>query len=182
MVVTDEPRAAAAARVVGAVVLGDAESGGLNAAVAKAARCLADDGRKGMLVVPADVPLVTAADVDAIVGAHRAAPSVTLVPAESDGGTNAFACSPPLAVGGRFGEDSLREHRNAAMAAGIAATILRLPRIGCDIDRPDDLVRFLRRPSPTRSYAYLVASGIAGRLRCIDGDLQRAPVAEEAPP
>jgi 2-phospho-L-lactate guanylyltransferase len=182
VVVTDERRAAAAAQAVGAVVLGEAGSDGLNAALARAAGRLADDGANGMLVLPADVPLITAADIDAIVLAHRAAPSVTLVPAASDGGTNAFASSPPLAVACRFGEDSFRRHRDAAATAGIAATVLRLGRVGSDLDRPGDLARFLLRPSPTRSYAYLMASGIARRLGGIDRERCWEPAAARTPP
>ena len=137
----------------------------MNAAVAEGARRLAELGRSGMLAIPADVPWITVADVEAIVFAHRAAPSVTLVPASKDGGTNALACSPPLAVPCRFGEDSLREHQEAARTEGITAGLVRLERVGHDIDRPDDLAEFLLRPSPTQTYAYLISSGIAERLR-----------------
>ena len=168
IVVTGERKAAAMAHAAGAVVMSDDADTGMNAAVAKGARRLAEMRRSGMLVVPADVPLITVADVEAIVLAHRAAPSVTLVPAGEDGGTNALACSPPLAVACRFGDDSLRAHQEAARAAGIAAGLVRLTRVGLDIDRPDDLAEFLLRPSPTRSYAYLMTSGIAQRLHGVD--------------
>ena len=180
VVVTDERPAAAAAREAGALVLGDAAEGGLNAALAKASCRLAGDGATGMLVLPADVPLVTAADIDAIALAHRASPSVTLVPAAEDGGTNALACSPPLAIACRFGEDSLRLHRAAAELAGIAATVLRLERLGCDLDRPGDLARFLERPSRTSCHAYLVASGIAQRLPGVDRHRSGKRIATDA--
>ena len=39
--------------------------------------------------------------------------------------------------------------------------VLRIERVGNDIDRPDDLADFLRNPSLTRTYAYL----ICGRAR-----------------
>jgi 2-phospho-L-lactate guanylyltransferase len=181
LVVTGEHSAEAMAQAVGAVVLNDSENAGMTAAVDKAARRLADVGRSGMLVIPADVPLITTADVETIVLVHRAAPSVTLVPAGNDGGTNALACSPPRAVPCRFGEDSLREHRKAARVGGIVAQILRLERVGHDIDRPGDLAKFLLRPSPTRSYAYLVSSGIAERLRGPYRDPCRESHAEQMP-
>ena len=168
IVVTSERNAAASARVAGALVMNDGENTGMNAAVAKGALRLAERGRSGMLAIPADVPWITVADVEAIVLAHRTEPSVTLVPASKDGGTNALACSPPLAIPCRFGEDSLYEHREAARARGITARLVRLERVGHDIDRPDDLAEFLLRPSPTQSYAYLISSGIAQRLRSVD--------------
>lgn len=182
IVVTSERNASAIARSAGAIVMSDGENAGMNTAVAQAARRLADLGVSGMLVIPADVPLITAADVETIVLAHRAAPSVTLVPASNDGGTNALACSPPVAVACRFGEDSLREHREAARSGGIAAGVLRLERVGHDIDRPDDLARFLLRPSPTQSYAYLVSSGIAQRLRTMHRGRSPDSHAERLPP
>ena len=165
MVITGDADASAMAQQAGAFVLADAENAGTTAAVTQAARHLAAAGRDGMLVIPADVPLIAPADVEMIVVAHRAAPSVTLVPASIDGGTNALACSPPGAVPVCFGDDSLRRHREAAQARGIEPQILPLEHLGNDIDRPDDLATFLLRPSPTQSYAYLTTIGIAERLR-----------------
>jgi 2-phospho-L-lactate guanylyltransferase len=173
MVVTSERELIAIARGAGAVVVSDDDCEGTeSAAVAVAARRLAEMSQGGMLVIPADVPLITVEDVEAIARRHRAAPSVTLVPASKDGGTNALACSPPLAISCRFGGDSLRAHREMARASGIAARVVRLERVGLDIDRPDDLAEFLLRPSSTQSHAYLMASGIAQRLR--DGDRCRS--------
>ena len=168
VVVTSERNAGARAQAAGAVVMNDGKNTGMNAAVAQGALHLAEQGRSGMLAIPADVPWITVADVEAIALAHRAAPSVTLVPASKDGGTNALACSPPLVIPCRFGEDSLHEHRDAARARGITAGLVQLERVGHDIDRPDDLADFLLRPSPTQSYAYLISSGIAQRLRSVD--------------
>ena len=165
MVITGDADAAAMAHAAGAFVLADAGNAGTAAAVTLAAAHLAAAGRDGMLVIPADVPLITSADVEMIVAAHRAAPSVTLVPASVDGGTNALACSPPGAVPICFGDNSFRRHWEAARACGIEPQILPLERLGHDIDRPDDLATFLLRPSPTQSYAYLTANGIAERLR-----------------
>lgn len=165
MVITGDAGAAAMAHAAGAFVLADAEHAGTMAAVEKAARHLAAAGKNGMLVIPADVPLITPADVEEIVAAHRAAPSMTLVPASIDGGTNALACSPPGAVPVCFGDDSFRRHRDAARACGIEPKILHLEHLGTDIDRPADLAAFLARPSPTQSYAYLTTNGIADRLR-----------------
>ncbi len=165
-VITGDTDAAAMAHAAGAFVLDDTENAGITAAVEQAARHLASAGRHGMLVIPADVPLITPADVEMIVIAHRAAPAVTLVPASIDGGTNALACSPPGALAFGFGDDSLRHHRQAALARGIEPQILALTRVGHDIDRPDDVATFLMHPSATRSYAYLSTLGIAQRARC----------------
>lgn len=177
MVITGDTDAAAMARAAGALVMADVENAGTTAAVTQAARHLASAGRDGMLMVPADVPLITPADIEMIVVAHHAAPSVTLVPASADGGTNALACSPPGAVACCFGNDSFRLHREAARACGIEPQILRSEHVGHDIDRPDDLAAFLLRPSPTHSYAYLTANGIAERMRRAHRDQSDGPAA-----
>lgn len=180
MVVTSERELVAIAREAGAAVISDNECEGTeSAAVAVGARRLAGMGQDGMLVIPADVPLITVDDVEAIVRRHRAAPSVTLVPATRDRGTNALACSPPAAISCHFGDDSLRAHIETARAAGIVPSIVRLERVGLDIDRPDDLAEFLLQPSPTRSFAYVMASGIVQRVR--DGDRCRASSPRQAP-
>lgn len=165
IVITGDQGAAAIARAAGALVMTDAENAGMTAAVASAARHLATLGREGMIVIPADVPLITREDIEAIISTHSAAPSVTLVPAGTDGGTNALACSPPEAIPIIFGEDSFRRHHEAAQELGIGPQVLRLERAAYDIDRPADLATFLQAPSPTRTYACLTSAGFPERLR-----------------
>jgi 2-phospho-L-lactate/phosphoenolpyruvate guanylyltransferase len=164
VIVTGDSKAAQMARKANAHVIHDAENTGTTAAVAKAARHLAEAGCDGMLVVPADIPQITAADIDAIVAAHQGMPAVTLVQAAIDGGTNALACSPPEAIRFCFGDDSFRQHRDAAKTARIVPAVLKLSRLEQDIDRPDDLAEFMTRPSKTRSYACLAAAGVTQRL------------------
>ena len=164
LVVTSDAEAAVMAEAAGALVLADSENAGVSAAAQMAASYLARAGRGGMLLIPADVPLVTPEDIDAIVSAHRPAPAVTLVAASADGGTNALACSPPDAIAFRFGADSFRLHQQAARERSIEAQVLQLARVGRDIDRPEDIAAFLACPSATRSYAclsgYAVAQGL----------------------
>jgi FO synthase len=164
LVITGDATAAAVAQAAGAIVVADTENAGTTPAVTAAARHLEQTGQGGMLVISADVPLVTPADIEAILAAHGVAPSVTLVPASDDGGTNALACSPPQALAFAFGEASLRRHRDAAQARGLTPAVLNLHRVGRDIDRPEDIAHLLRHPPTTRTQAYLAGIGISGRL------------------
>jgi FO synthase len=164
LVVTSDPTAAAVAEAAGARVMPDTVNAGTTPAVAAAARYLESAGHSGMLVIPADVPRITAADVEAILAAHGPAPSATLVAASSDGGTNALACSPPQALPPAFGEASFRRQRDAALACGLATTVLALERVGQDVDRPDDVARLMRHAPTTRTHAYLASIGVAARL------------------
>jgi 2-phospho-L-lactate guanylyltransferase len=160
LVVTSDPTAQKIAQLAGAEVLAEQVNAGISAAVANASHHLALADCGGMLVVPADLPLITPVDVDLIVRAHRGPPSVTMIAASIDGGTNALACSPPDAMSFYFGKGSFKRHWSEAESRGITPRLLTLPRFGLDIDRPEDLFAFLSTPSLTRSYAFLSSKDI----------------------
>jgi 2-phospho-L-lactate/phosphoenolpyruvate guanylyltransferase len=139
MVNTLDPLASGLARRYGARVVTDGARDGHTGAVAAMARILAAEGRGGMLALPGDIPRVTSAEIAAVIAARRPAPSVTIVPAHDERGSNAVLCSPPLVMPLRFGDDSFLPHLAAARALGIEPAILTLPGIGLDIDQPQDL-------------------------------------------
>jgi len=140
---------------------------GHTGAVTTAARLLAAEGRPGMLTLPGDIPLVTPVEIACVLAAHPRAPSFTIVPSHDKRGSNAIACSPPDAVPLRFGEDSFHPHLRAAEARGIRPNVVHLPGIALDIDNPEDVVSFMRSPSPTRAWAVLAEEGmpLAGGFR-----------------
>ena len=118
----------------------------------------------GMVQLPADIPLLSPEDIDALLRAHGSAPAVTLAPSRDEQGSNAVVCSPPEVLPLRFGDDSYFPHLERARALGIEPTVVQRPALALDVDTPDDLQAFLAKPSPTRAYDYLVRSGIAERL------------------
>jgi 2-phospho-L-lactate/phosphoenolpyruvate guanylyltransferase len=151
LVVTRDPQARDLATRYGARVLIEAANRGHTAASTLGAAALAEEGAVGMVQVPADLPLVTAEDIDVVLRAHAQAPSITLAPSRDRRGSNAVACSPPDLLPLRFGDDSFYPH-------------LERPGLALDVDTPADLAAFLATPSATRAYAYLMQSGIAERL------------------
>jgi 2-phospho-L-lactate guanylyltransferase len=164
LVVTRDPQARDLATRCGARVLIEAANRGHTAASTLGAAALAEEGAVGMVQVPADIPLVTAEDIDAVLRAHAQAPSITLAPSRDRRGSNAVACSPPDLLPLRFGDDSFYPHLERAGALGVEPTIVERPRIALDVDTPADLAAFLATPSATNAYAYLMQSGIAKRL------------------
>ncbi len=62
-----------------------------------------------------------------------------LVPAADKRGTNAVLRRPAALFPLRFGNDSFMPHLAAAIAAEKSCVVLSLPRIGLDIDSPEDL-------------------------------------------
>ncbi|HZT51360.1 MAG TPA: 2-phospho-L-lactate guanylyltransferase [Stellaceae bacterium] len=151
VVVTADAEAARIAAGFGAAASDAAAREGHTAAVAEAARRLAAAG-EAMLTVPADVPLIEPADVEAILAAPG---RFVIVPARDGLGSNAVLCRPADAVPLRFGAPSYAPHLAAARARGIAPVTLRLARVALDIDGPDDLRAFRGLASRGRARAAL---------------------------
>ena len=167
LVVTRDPDARRLAADYGAQVLVEPANRGHTAASSLGAQTLAEEGASGMVQLPADIPLLTPADIGALLRVHKQAPAVTLAPSRDERGSNAVACSPPDVLPLRFGDDSFLPHLRRAQALGIEAQIVRRPGFALDVDTPDDLAAFLATPSQTRTYSYLVRTGIAARMAAV---------------
>jgi 2-phospho-L-lactate guanylyltransferase len=172
MVNTLDPIATDLARRYGARVVTAGARDGHTGAVAAMARILADEGRAAMLTVPGDIPRVTAAEIATVVAARRPAPSLTIVPAHDERGSNAVLCAPPLVMPLRFGDDSFVPHLAAARGLGIEPTIVKLAGVALDIDQPPD-IRSLLAAEPrmaTRATRLLQGMGTdrAGPVRSGD--------------
>lgn len=166
--VTVDPAAAEIAQRYGARVSELAARDGHTLAVTATALELARDGL-GLLTMPGDVPMATAAEIRQVIAAHAAAPAFTIVPARDLQGSNCIVMSPANAVPLRFGEDSYFPHLAAAESAGISPRVVRLKGIGHDVDTPDDLAALETLRGSTRTHALLerwraapVAEGVVG--------------------
>lgn len=164
MVLTADREAAAMARRFDAAVLVETAPAGLNGAVTIAAAHVAENAAAGMLVIPGDLPHLSGAAIAQITELLDAPRSVALLPASGDAGTNLFACRPANVIPPRFGPSSFKRHLAETRRAGITARVLTCPRLGRDIDRPDDLAAFLAMGTATRTHAYLSTLEIADRL------------------
>ena len=154
MVNTVDPLATNLARRYGARVVTNGARDGHTGAVTAMARMLAAEGYD-MLTVPGDIPRVTAVEIAAVIEAARPAPSVTIVPAHDERGSNAVLCSPPLIMPLRFGDDSFLPHLASARTLGIEPTIIKLPGIALDIDQPEDVHALLQAQPAMHTRALL---------------------------
>jgi 2-phospho-L-lactate guanylyltransferase len=141
IVVTPDADVAALAIGRGAQVLREEGQGGLNPALVGGLALARLRGAERALVLPADVPLATAAEIAEIVGSASsgARSQMTVVPSRDGAGTNALLLSPPDAMQPEFGEGSFVRHVAQAVALGLEFRVLRLPGIAADIDEPRDL-------------------------------------------
>ena len=149
-IVTGDAVATALARDYGFDLIANNEDFGETAAIALATDVTASGGSDGVLVIPADVPLITAAEVKAILDAAPESGTV-LVPAADGRGTNAILRRPPSLFPARFGNDSFLPHLENARRSGRQVVILELPGVALDVDRPDDLAALLAAGGSTQT-------------------------------
>lgn len=158
--VTLDPDVRALGARFDARIITEGAGDGHTGAVAGGAQVLLREGRAGFLTMPGDIPLTTAAEVEAVLAAREGARDVVIVPAHDRRGSNAVLCAPPDVMALRFGDDSFEPHLATAARLGLTPKVLTLPGIGLDIDHPQDLAAFLRRPSSTAAYALLCEAGV----------------------
>lgn len=163
-VLTAEPLTAGIAARHRAEVIREERAGGLNDAILLGARAVRRRGAEGILVVPSDVPQVTARVLEGVSFHLRSGRAAVLAPAKADGGTNLLGLSPPEMIAPAFGPGSFGRHRAALLAAGVAPLVVDDDGIGNDIDRPGDLAALWEAKTDTRTHAFLAAINIGYRL------------------
>jgi len=138
-VVSSDSGALAAARARGWVCLPETRQTSESDSVDAASRICVARGVTALLRLPIDIPLVRAADVEAVLAACPAAPGAVLVPSQSGVGTNALLRTPPDLFRSCFGPGSLARHLEEARTVNAEVRILRNPRIELDVDDEADL-------------------------------------------
>ena len=119
-------------------LLGD-PGGGLNAALAAALAGALADGIGRLLILPADLPQLTARDIELL--AATPAGEIAISPDRHGTGTNALSLPLPLAAnfGFAFGPDSFADHHTEAERLGLRIAEIHSPSLAKDIDLPEDL-------------------------------------------
>src|SRR5258706_4345966 len=82
--VTLDPHAMQLAAQYGAKCIEDGARDGHTGSVTAAARQLKARGAGGILQVPGDIPLITAGEIEALLAAHKPAPSFTIAPSHDE--------------------------------------------------------------------------------------------------
>jgi 2-phospho-L-lactate guanylyltransferase len=148
--VTSDPFALHVAAHRGLEIIRDVSNLSQTDAIEIATRVCSDRGIDSTLVIPADIPLIEAVDIQTIYE-HAPALGSVLVAAADQRGTNAVLRRPAALFPLRFGNDSFVPHHAAAKATNNQCIVLSLPRIALDIDNPEDLHELARAPGEKRS-------------------------------
>jgi 2-phospho-L-lactate guanylyltransferase len=148
--VTSDPFAIDVAHHYGFTIIRDDQNLSETDAISTATILCESQGVQSTLVIPADIPLLESEDIGKI---HKSAPEkgCVLVPSTDKRGTNAVLRRPAPLFPLRFGNDSFTPHLAAAIATSYPCVVLSMPRIGLDIDTPDDLRQLAQAPGEKRS-------------------------------
>jgi 2-phospho-L-lactate/phosphoenolpyruvate guanylyltransferase len=112
--------------------------GGLNGSLSAAHLTLREFGCQEVVVLPADLPLVTATDIDELVRAGRSG-GFAIAPDAAGVGTNALYIRSPQPFWFRFGPDSRRLHLEQALNMGLIPQVVQCAGLEFDVDSPDDV-------------------------------------------
>jgi 2-phospho-L-lactate/phosphoenolpyruvate guanylyltransferase len=121
----------------------------LNTALRRAPQAVVGLGAHALLILPTDLPLLSAEAVQQMVAEPGMEPAVVIAPDRRQTGTNALFVRPPGLIEYAFGHDSFQLHRDWAERAGARVRVFRSTAIELDVDVPEDwtLCQAQRQPA-----------------------------------
>ena len=163
-VVTSDPFALILARSCRFEVIVDPDDSGETEAIEHASRVCAARGIGTTLILPGDIPLLQAREVEAVLAAAPPQGAV-LVPSYDGRGTNAVLRRPAELFPLTFGGDSFERHLARVRRTGTPCVVHRLPGIALDVDTPEDLAFLLAAETASRAQVLLQDWDVAERLQ-----------------
>jgi 2-phospho-L-lactate guanylyltransferase len=139
LVVSRDPAALTLAREYGARTVKEDGAPQLNVALTRATIIARTFATRGVLVVPADLPLITPEDVKVMLERAVDPPVVVVAPDRHRQGTNALLVCPAGIIDYEYGKNSFQRHCLRAVEAGARLEICDLPSLALDMDLPEDL-------------------------------------------
>jgi 2-phospho-L-lactate guanylyltransferase len=139
LVISRDPAALTIARNYGARTVREDGQPELNTALKRATVIAQVYATRGVLVLPADLPLISRDDVQTLIQRAFDPPVIVIAPDRHEKGTNALLISPSGLIEYDFGENSFQRHCARAKNAGARLEIVNLPSLGLDLDLPEDL-------------------------------------------
>lgn len=139
LVISRDSAALSLARDYGARTVQENGAPKLNLALARATVIAKQYATRGVLIVPADLPLITPEDVYAMLARAKDPPVVVVAPDRHRQGTNALLVCPVGVIEYEFGPGSFDRHCERARNAGARLEICELPSLALDMDLPEDL-------------------------------------------
>jgi 2-phospho-L-lactate guanylyltransferase len=110
----------------------------LNTALMQAHTLVREFGCHEIVVLPADLPLITSAEIDELVRAGHAS-GFAMATDAAGVGTNALCLMSTQPFRFQFGPDSRRLHLQEAQRLGLSPQVVHLPGLEFDVDSSTDL-------------------------------------------
>jgi 2-phospho-L-lactate/phosphoenolpyruvate guanylyltransferase len=139
LVVSRDPQALSLARDRGARTVMEHGTPHLNVALTRATVVARNYSTRGVLIVPADLPLISPQDIRSMLEFAHDPPVVVIAPDRRRDGTNALLVCPVGLISYDFGPDSFARHCERARNAGARLEICEMPSLALDVDLPEDL-------------------------------------------
>ena len=139
LVVSRDPEVLTIAREYGARTVQEQGSPQLNIALTRATMVALNHSVQGVIIVPADLPLITVDDIREVVKRAVDPPVVVITPDRHHEGTNALLIAPPGLIKYEYGLGSFQRHCTQAVKVGARLVICERRSVALDIDLPEDL-------------------------------------------
>lgn len=158
VVVSGDRRAEEIAARHGAAFLHEEKEKGVNAAVELADQYCTSNGADATIVIPQDLPLLDALDVDMVCGmAENEASCILICPSLRYDGTNLLLRKPPNAIKTYYDNDSYQSHIKAAGALGMAVKLYFSKKLMSDLDTPEDARQLSKEEGGGKTLAFIRA-------------------------
>ena len=139
LVVSRDPAALALTREMGGRTVLEDGAPQFNTAIKRATIVAKAQGAHAVLILPADLPLVTSADLKVLLKCCKNPPVVIIAPDRRQDGTNGLLVNPAGLIEYGYGPGSFQCHSERATQAGARLEIIDSPNIALDLDLPEDL-------------------------------------------
>jgi len=146
------------AEKLGASVLAEKANLGVNIAVSAGLEYCVRRGCSAVLVLPADIPLLSPRDLEAMAALGFSSSSMVICPSLRLDGTNALLLNPPHTIETSYDADSFRGHLSAGRLKGLKVKVYLSGRVMLDLDTPEDVELFLKLEAGMNTETYRYAS------------------------
>lgn len=142
LVISRDNKALTIAREYGARTVQESGQPELNAALMRATQVARRFHADAVLILPADLPMLTANDVQQVLALGQQSSGIVIASDQNHDGTNALLVRPPGAIEYSYGPGSYERHIGLARLAGVDVQVYESSGLSLDIDVPADLAYY----------------------------------------
>ena len=139
MVVSRDPAALTLARDFGARTVLENGNPELNTALRRASMVAKTHLANEILIIPADLPLISKLEVEAFLKHAGKPPEIIISPDRRRDGTNMLYINPGGLIHFHYGTGSFQKHMAEAGTSGARIEVVESACLGLDLDIPEDL-------------------------------------------